>query len=487
MNKLRSYLLIIFNIIFLLTMFFFTKIAIFDSTTWKKLNSSIIIIFSLLLLFCLVSITYLLRNVKNKTLIIVSLVSFIVLLGIQFYFALNLKVAPSWDFGVIYKQGADIANGSTILDPYFYVKYPNNIAAALFFGFLYKVFNIFHIPLLEGSIFLNLILIDFALIILYLFISKLYNLKVSTITSLLVLLITPFYTYVPIFYTDTLTMFFPILCFYLYYLYQRKERTTKLSYLYLIVIGILLPIGIALKTNILISYIALIIFIIFTMPNLKAILKPIAIISLLLCTTHFGLNSYFQKWIPVPLSDAGFPPTHWVMMGLTGVGGYNEDDVQSTLKAGNKEAQKEMNISVINERLADYSKNGYSKFLNKKLQYTWGNGAFFADQVLGRKIIYPTKVNDYISGEKNKPFLYFSTVSYVVMMLLIIINSISMFSRKNIFGYLFNILIFGTALFLIIWEANSRYLVCILPILIASASGGLEFLSNIFSQKSNNL
>lgn len=483
MNKLRSCLLIIFNMLFLACMIYLTKVAMFGSTMWNRLSPSIIILFSALLLLCLISITYLLRNVKKKNLIIISLISFIILVGIQLFFAIKFRVDPSWDFGVLYHEGADIANGSTTLSSYFYEKYPNNIGAGLFLGFLYKIFNVFNIPHLEGSIIFNLVIIDFALIILYLFISKLYSFKIATVTSLLILLITPFYTYVPIFYTDTLSMLFPVLCFYLYYLYRTKENKTVISYIYLILIGILLPIGVALKTNIIISYIALMVFILFTTLKLKEILKPVIIISVLVFSTHFGINAYFQKWIPVPLSEAGFPPTHWIMMGLNGYGGYNEKDVQSTKKAGNKEAQKEMNIAVIKERLNNYSKNGFSTFINKKLQYTWANGAYFGEQLLGRKILHPFKLNDYISGNKNKPFLYLSSVSHVTMLILIIVSSISMFFRKDKFGYLFNILIFGTSLFLLIWEANSRYLVCILPILLCSASGGLDYISKFLDKK----
>ncbi|AQM59383.1 glycosyltransferase family 39 protein [Clostridium baratii] len=482
MNKLRSYLLIIFNVLFLVFMVYLTKVAMFGSTMWNRLNPSIIIIFAILLLLCLISITYLLRNVKKKNLIIISLISFVILVAIQLFFAIKFKVTPGWDFGVLYNEGIDIANGSTTLSPYFYAKYPNNIGAGLLFGFLYKFFNMFNIPHLEGSIIFNLIIIDFSLIILYLFISKLYSFKIATVTSLLILLITPFYTYVPIFYTDTLSMIFPVLCFYLYYLYRTKENKTILSYIYLILIGILLPIGVALKTNIIISYIALMIFILFTTPKLKEILKPVIIISVLVYATHFGINAYFQKWIPIPLSEAGFPPTHWIMMGLNDYGGYNEKDVQNTIKAGNREAQKEMNISVIKERLNNYSKNGFSTFINKKLQYTWANGAYFGEQLLGRKIIHPFKLNDYISGNKNKPFLYLSSISHVTMLILIVLSSISMFFKKDTFGYLFNILIFGTGLFLLIWEANSRYLVCILPILLCSASGGLDYISKLFNK-----
>ena len=39
---------------------------------------------------------------------------------------------------------------------------------------------------------------------------------------------------------------------------------------------------------------------------------------------------------------------------------------------------------------------------------------------------------------------------------------------------LFNICIFGIFLFLMLWEACPRYLLCILPIMIASASNGLN-------------
>ena len=72
------------------------------------------------------------------------------------------------------------------------------------------------------------------------------------------------------------------------------------------------------------------------------------------------------------------PYTHWLMMGLTGDGGFNLDDVKYTQSFPNIDEKKAANIEVIKQRLSDYGFIGTIKHMtNKSVHNTWGDGTYF--------------------------------------------------------------------------------------------------------------
>ena len=71
--------------------------------------------------------------------------------------------------------------------------------------------------------------------------------------------------------------------------------------------------------------------------------------------------------------------------------------------------------------------------------------------------------------------IYLAQMSHLVLITLIFISSIAAFKYgdKHKIVQCAQIAIFGVFLFLIIWETRSRYLVCILPMMMFAAIGGL--------------
>lgn len=482
MLKLKSSLLIIFNILFLIVFALIINLSIFRSSIFRKLNPIIILLGIIYLILLFLLILFLFKNIKHRYLIILFIVNLIIMIAFQAFFIKYFRVKPSWDFGNIYNEALKISNGSNRLSAYFYERYPNNAAMAIVLGNIFKLIKPFKITPYQFSILLNMFVIDLSLIFTWVFSAKLFNIRTSYILSLLSIIITPFFAYTTIFYTDTLTLIFPILSFLFYYLCKSKEKS-YIKYIYLTFIGMLLAIGTALKTNIVISFIALLIFVIFINNDFKIIIKELSILCIIFFICTSLINANVSRWLCMPMKDAGLPPTHWIMMGLSNKGGFNGNDVKLTLTKKTKPEQKDLNIQVIKERLKNYGFIGYSKFLYRKLTYTWADGTMFAPVKLSRYPIiksdfqkYIFKSRNNINGKYTGPFLYLSQISFTTMLIFIFIGSISLFEGKNKFGYLFNICIFGVFLFLIIWETRSRYLVCILPVFLMSASLGINFL-----------
>ncbi len=477
MEKMCENTLKLFNVFFCLVIGIIIKFALFDSNSVFQELSVFKLILSTIFFVCfLMLIMRLFGKMSKNKMKIIALFSFLMIVLFQIFFWKNFKVNPSWDFGIVFSAAEKFANGQIMLGDYFYKFYPNNIGIALIFGYLFKfLYSIGINNCLDFAIIINIIIVDITISVIYLFIDKLYGNIISTVCSILMVFITPLYTYTTIVYTDTLSMIFPILIFFIYYNFcEKKGRNTNVA---IISIGILIGLGVIIKTNVIISLVALIIYIVFTVNDIKKIFK----ILLLMLIPFILIGNFYkvveQKHIPIPLEKAGFPATHWVMMGLSNNGGYNPKDVDFTSRIDGKENQEKANIEMIEKRLKDYGFSGYLNFINKKLSYTWSDGTLYAPEKLRREPIEVNKYQKYIIGNDRTAYLYLSQISYLTILILIFIAALFLFRSKSKINYLFNISIFGVFLFLIIWETRSRYILCFLPVIILSASSGLNYIN----------
>ncbi|WP_436512573.1 glycosyltransferase family 39 protein [Clostridium thermobutyricum] len=488
LKKIRNSLFIVFNIVFILTIGITLHFALFNPFD-RKLSKPTIFFLFLVLSSIFIFICFILNKLSKKQLIIISCANLIIFIFLQLSFGYFFAINPSWDINFIYDTASKFAlDKINVFPEYFTVLYPNNIFVTVLWSIFYKICHSIGVSFIPSSILLNILIVLTSVILTYFIILKIFNIKVATISSFIFLIITPFYTYSPIFYTDTLTMIFLPLAFIFMYKYKTSQK-----YIFVVLSGLTIAFGTGIKTNIVIGFIALIIYLFLIINDFKKLLKILStlIISFLLCSTL--INFTCQKYIDTPLKTAGFPYTHWIMMGLTGIGGYNQDEVNASKNAGpNKDDIKQFNISVIKSRLNNYGVDGYIKFLYKKLKYTWGDGTYFASELLSRKPINPTEFHSYIYGEKSNFFKSFSEASHSLFLLLILVGSLSLFKLKNKVGFLFNICIFGTFLFLILWETKSRYLVCILPLFVCSCALGINYILDkihfyTLNNKSNNI
>ncbi|MGL5414483.1 MAG: glycosyltransferase family 39 protein [Clostridium sp.] len=479
--KFNRILFLTFNIFFALSMALTFFIALFNPDL-KNTSILLTLIILFLLIIFLFFICFISKKFNTTQLLIISCINFALLLLLQCFFGYFFAVNPSWDISNIYNAASSLSSGATtVLPDYFSVLYPNNIFITILFKIFYDFCNIFNFNLIGASIILNIVTIFLSALISYYLVYKIFNLRIATITSFLFLTTTPFYTYASIFYTDTLTMLFLPLSFLLIY----KFKTTN-NYIFLSFGGILISIGVGIKTNIILGLIALLIYLILTCNKSIQLIKELSFLIIPFIISSYLITGVCQHYINRPINEAGLPYTHWIMMGLTGVGSYTNSDVLASKSHGpNKNDIKSFNIATIKSRLHSYGFDGYSKFLQRKLKYTWGDGTYFASSLLSRKPKTNYFFHKYIYGSSNSLFLSFAEATHTFLLLLIFISSITLFKSKKYFGHLFNITIFGTFLFLILWETKSRYLVCMLPLFICSASFTIDYIVNIITTKLN--
>lgn len=472
--KIKKYTMEIFKVIFLITVLYLVINAVLNpSQMFYEMKTIKVMMWTsicMLFIYIVYKMSFRIKD-KKKKYIIVGL--FMTLVVIQIFFAYYLRVGFTWDFGVTMNTSIEFANGNRELPFYYWAKYPNNIGIVFLLSSIFRVILFFYSSFSNYylcGILINLLVINGAVIIGLYIIYKKYSLNEMILFMMISLFITPLYSYVTIVYTDTIAMIFPILA--LLFLIISEE---KKSGIYIIISGIFLIIGSFIKTNVIIFFIALIIYIIYKY-KIKSSLKYITI----LITLFMGINALYsiniQRYIPISIEKSGFPATHWIMMGLIGNGGYcGEDDQFSTktYEEFGKEGTKKANIKVIKERIKKYGFKGYIKFLKKKMDITWNDGTYFAPDKLVRQphnaeAILFKKV---VSGD-NEKFVYLSQAGHLVLLIGIFLGSIKSLKKQCDYITFLQIAMFGNMLFLLIWETRSRYLVYCIPIMIFLAIDG---------------
>lgn len=486
-EDIRDKLLNIFYILFISIFIFVVWTAIFNSVNlFYRMNSIINIILSLIF-FIFLYLTYgILKKLSKDKLKRIITMSFGVLIILQIIFLFFFLVNPGWDFGIVIRNAKQLALYGEKLPVYFYNSYPNNIPITLVLSYIFKSVALFtknNNILMEVGYIINLLLINLAVYILYKFVKETISEVMAALTIIFCIFVTPLYTYSQIIYTDTFSMIFPIGMFYYFYKYLNSDDEKRS--VYLVLVSVFGGIGTIIKANVIITFLAIIIFqFISSSKTSKIKVFTLLLIPFLIITT---INRVIvSRNIPIPYNEAGLPATHWIMMGLKGNGGYNEEDVTFTKSiriSDGKEAAEKANLKEIKNRLKNYGLKGYCKFLIDKISFTWGDGSYYAPAILSEKPISHNKLQEYVIGNKNEGFIYFSQVSHIVILVSILISGVFAFKKREVLIDSVHICILGLILFLILWETRSRYLICMLPEMIYSAIYGMENLFKLIDKK----
>ena len=382
------------------------------------------------------------------------------------------SVEPSWDFGRVYDIAKDYALGNfTRFDaPYLYMC-DNNIAISVFFSIVFKIAVILGLKtqLFNIGMLINMFMIDLSLLYVYLFFKKI-NDKYSKPFFAMCLFFSPIVFYLPIFYTDTITLPFVIIP--LYYIYQYLFHKKKKSYI--ITAGILLGIGGIMKPTVLIPFIAMAIYLFFKKYYMQ-IFQLLIIIGFIFLGHKIFIKLNFK---PEGFEEIRIPKNHYVMIGLEGYGGFSQEGYEYTMKYVGEENKKKADNKRIKSRVQEMiQKNQILSFYNKKISHTWTDGTFYAHKKLKRYPKYP-QYTKYIKSSKNNDVFYwmFSNAEWIILLILMLVGLyLCKFLSKELqdLQWILSLSILGLFFFLLIWETRSRYLVNYSPIFMIHAYLGL--------------
>ncbi len=411
------------------------------------------------------------KNIKKCIIVLLIIFALFEILSVIYF-----RVEYNWDFKWLMDSSKDLATKGVTDNVYYFKIFPNNWGALLITTFAMKLTFGTEI----GAYAINIIFIFLAALFSVLSAKKIGGNKLALNVCILLIGCAPLYLYSPIVYTDTLSLLFPVATLYLWLLVKENRTTNiKKSYILTFAMAIVGAIGYCIKPVAAIILVAIIIDEFFTNLN-KETIKKIALIGVTVIIIMKSFNFICEKYIIDDKrgNDLEFPMTHWIMMGLNkpeseggtsiGYGAYSQKDADYTAESGNFEKKKEANILKIKERLHEYGKLGYLQFLFNKFKYVWNDGSYYAVNLIGwdtlNKTSTPYKL--IVDEKSNGLFRNYMTDFNNYMFFIIMAGTIvEVIKKKNSQEMrIMGISIVGIALFLLLWEARSRYIYFLIPV-----------------------
>ena len=516
-NKIAVLLNRIFQIVFFISfgiIFAAILIAGYD-TDFKK---RIIVLVSLVLLTCAFAGLYYFTNIKtnaksnlrikekseisNRNTKIIIFVSIGILFVIQLIIGYFLRINPVADMNYINRYAFDFAyNGNFDLiekdylnNSVYLYRYPNNFAVVFLLSFVCRIaYLIFgYIPRMV-LVTLNVVAINFSILMTVFLAKRLFGNKKSLFVLLLCVLFVPYYTYTPYYYTDTISMPLVVLSVYLFVCALQSDKKYK-KYVLMALSGAAMFVGYKLKGSIIIIAAVAIIYIVLKFNFKKAICFVLALvigIGVPAAAYTSGLKS-LNIVSEQQADECEYPLTHWIMMGLKGHGSYDLNDSLYTQSFHSKKEKQEANIAEIKKRISDYGVTGMAAHCLEKAVWTWEDGTYLTSHYIGKPV--NKNVLHSIVLEDGKYYWLFDIYGcgfQLFLMLMILISLAKGIKKPKIDNTVFlKGIVFAAMLFFLIWEARVKYLFNFTPIFIILSVEGLETLTNAikkFSDKKHNV
>lgn len=402
-----------------------------------------------------------------------------------------LRFESSFDFAAVYKGAVSWVETGTFADYYDYFDwFPNNLGAMTLLSIVFRGASLFGITdfFTVGVIF-NSLLVTLTVLFSYLSVKKLTSGRtVSAVAVLFFFLLSPaFYVVGAAFYTDSLSMLFPVL-FYYFYLCLKEGRNPKR---YLVLMGLAAAIGILIKSTVLIMVIAVLIDAFFNRHFRKMVYIFVSVtVSFMLLQFSLHACLYSDHLNPDLAAQKNTPIGHWVMMGLNpdSQGAYHPDDYTFTRSFTDPEERDAAISAEIRKRLKEAGVSGNSKLFTNKLIKAFGDGTFALSDFLDDGPVHSSSLHPYVlySGEYYYKYKYATQTPLLVVYFFAVLGGVVCLRRAvgRRGGYTLApyVAVFGLMLFLAFWESSSRYFLNFVPIIYCMAGLGASAVSKGFGE-----
>lgn len=461
-------------------------------------NNKILLLMALPVVCLFFLLFYLTRNVKinkicNCILQPCLIGAFTGMYFINFEICKCNDIAQGWDVSIVVGAAYELFKGHGIESSYFSI-YPNNVPIVFVLQKLFSLADrIPDFPYVNDYMWLIVIciMISVAGYFTCLSIQKITNNLAAVLIAFVLYVgcvcVTP-WKMVP--YTDMFAILFPLMSFSLYvFSYYSKNAWWKYAFWFAALAAGF--IGSLVKPTVLIIPIAIILCeVVKAFGKLKKNWKDLlvrAIIVAAVVLLYLGCKNYiYEDTRYVQDEEIKYTALHFFMMGLNeeSTGSYAAGD--SGISGGEMlladRTRRQIEVSI--ERLKEKGVFGYIYFLHRKTVMTFNDGAFGWGREGGYiPETYPIySQSSYVSLIRDiflPNYLYskhLNTYSQGIWLLIIFSLPGLCFVEKEKREACLPLLVslIGVILYLMLFEARARYLICFLPIIIAAATLGIS-------------
>lgn len=403
---------------------------------------------------------------------------------IQLLCAWRLEFTPKYDLGAVFESAVDWAEEGGFPDRHEYFYYfPNNLGCLLFLYCLFKpaymlgIKNYFAVASVANCI----------CILLTMFVSiTICKKTMGTVQAVFMMILfaicLPFYFMAAAFYTDSLSLLYPVLEFYLY-LKIRESKGANRFILWSILLGITAAFGMQVKFTIIIMLIAIVIDS-FLNRSLKQTAAMLGIVLGVMVSFSMAFSEYFYtKHLDRDMAyEMHTPYAHWIMMGLKGDGGYTPEDYIFT-RSFPAEIRDQEVLAEAERRFTELDFKGLCELAVRKIDRDFGTGTLGLQDFLDDEAVNETWLHDWILWDSPN-FNIYQHYCHSILLAGMILMSISAFSelkRKPIDTVFLapRMSLFGLVMFLLIWESHPRYFSNYMPVILMNAAVGMEMLRQL--------
>lgn len=470
MNKLKKInFIVIIGGLFTGICILLTYINIFSSYDQGRhlLNVWVLLVGTIVLLCGIRFVVKGLDRCSDKVLRMIAYTCLGIMILVTIGFAIGIRAVVADDLWRVHIQGREIQENNIAAAVSYFKAYTNNNFLAIVLSYIFRIGHFFGISDYKGiAVAGNICCIVGSILMGYFIVLRCFTRKIATLYMVLCLINPVIYTYVPIYYTDTMSLPFVLGMLYCY-IRSIQEKLKWKRAVFLFLTGVLCILGYRMRGSVLIMGIAVILYEIIRLHREKRLLRLIVIfVGIFFAIFLYGKveKHYFQ----FDTSDSSYPVTHWIMMGLQGEGGYSREDDEYTRSFSTKVEKREATVNVIKERLNEMGIGGYAKLLYMKLKRVWGVGTHRYEQYLGQ-VEYYTSLYEWVVGDSNRLFVYYCQCFYILTWIGMIGTGFYVLKTKHYEYYLLFILcMLGSIAFYLLWEAHPKcsFNMCIIMIIL---------------------
>lgn len=386
-----------------------------------------------------------------------------------------LRFTPSFDMDAIYGGAIQWLKQGSFSDYYEYYGYfPNNLGAMLVLHTVFYIASVFGITDFFGvGIVFNSLIITITAMTVSLTCKKLRGGAAGIMALMFFVLCIPFLFMGAAFYTDSLSLLFPVMFYYLY-LHFKEQKTWKKKVLFTVLMAIVLTTGMLIKFTVLIILVAVVIDGLLSI-NLKEICL-ITVLSVIIAFVSFNIMDiymYSRHMDKKASEELNTPYLHWVMMGLQNYGYYSPGDYEYT-RAFTADERNQACFFKIKERINEMGFKGLTELFINKADVCFGDGTFALSDFLDDTPDKERWLHKYIlyEGVKYSSYQHLVTGILLGIYLFMLIGTVVCLKEKETGR---NIVLaprmagLGILSFLILWETSGRYFTNFVPLLLVCA------------------
>lgn len=412
-------------------------------------------------------------------------------------FGYILRYEPIFDLGAIFTGAAQWSETGNFMDHinwtcdenYFYY-FPNNLGGMTLLFIAFKITSaVGPVDYYAVAMITNALLVTLTVFLSVLISRRMFGTCGGIMALLCFLLFPPVYFMAPVFYTDVLSLVFPVLTVFLYLKYLEADSKCNKALLGLC-IGVACAIGMLVKFTVLITLIAVIIHHFIHKGSSSAIMLASACaISIAGVFWLFNSYMYSQHLDKATAEILSTPYSHWIMMSLEGDGRYNPQDYEFTRAFDDPAQRKDAILAKIKERIKNKGIIGMLELFYKKEIVAFSDGTLAQSDFLDDDPRYSTFLHSFIlyDSEHFETYRYVSSGIYFSFLLLSCVAAYrAMIRSDGVAGIIPILCVCGIMLFLLIWEVSARYATNFVPMIILCAIQGVTPSLSCQPKKLNN-